>query len=57
MTGVLVRRDTRERHRDLSDASVSQGSVRIADKNQKLEDARKDSPLQVFRESMTQPIP
>lgn len=62
MTGVLVTRDTRERQpcsngsRERSDVSVSRGSVRTADKNRKLEEAKKDAPLQVFRESMTQPV-
>ena len=63
MTGVLVRRDTGKDSHTTIEAeipvmlSISQGSVKIADKNQKLQEVRKNSPLQFFRESMTQLVP
>ena len=63
MTGVLVRRDTGKDSHTTIEAeipvmlSISQGSVKIADKNQKLQEVRKNSPLQFFRESVTQLVP
>ena len=63
MTGVLVRRDTGKDSHTTIEAeipvmlSISQGSVKIADKNQKLQEVRKNSPLQFSRESVTQLVP
>lgn len=57
MMGVLIRKDiggnnhvTREAETG-SDTSENQGSPRIADKNQKLEEARKDSSLWLSEET------
>lgn len=56
MNGILIRRGDRNTERrqpyddsgrDWSDVSTSQGMSRIVDKHQKLEEARRDSPLQV----------
>lgn len=45
----------RRQPRDWSAACTSQGTARIVSKYQELEEARKDSPLEQSRESLTLP--